>query len=111
MILPSLNFAYWPNSTSLDKNIQIRAVSLTGTVVGSLTSGFLSDKFGRRAVIRLGPLLLLIGAICCAEASAGFNNQTMAFLGWILFSQFLIGFGAGVEFTLSAVTAAEYDPL
>jgi MFS family permease len=108
MILPSLNFAYWPNSTSMDKNVEIRAVSLTGAVVGSLMSGFLSDKFGRRTIVRLGPLLLLGGAISCAEASAGFNNQTMAFLGWILFSQFVIGFGAGIEFTLSAVIAAEY---
>jgi PHS family inorganic phosphate transporter-like MFS transporter len=107
MILPSLNFVYWPNSKSLNKNIQIRAVALTGAIVGSLISGFLADKYGRRAVYRLGPLLLLTGAICSAEASAGFDNQTMAFLGWTLFAQFMVGIGAGTEFTMGAVTTAE----
>jgi PHS family inorganic phosphate transporter-like MFS transporter len=108
MILPALNFVYWPNATSLDKNYKVHLVGLAGAILGSSLAGTIADIFGRKQLYRLGPFLLLIGAIGLAGASAGFNNSTMSILGWILFWQFVLGIGVGVEWTLSGVISAEY---
>jgi MFS transporter, PHS family, inorganic phosphate transporter len=110
MILPALNFVYWPSATSLERNYQVHLVALAGAVLGALVAGRTADIFGRRNLYRLGPLLLLVGAIGLAGASAGFNNSTMSIFGWIIFWQILIGFGVGVEWTLSGVITAEYKP-
>lgn len=109
MILPALNFVYWPSSTSLARNYEVHLVTLTGAIFGSFIAGTMSDIFGRKQLYRLGPLTLLIGAIGLAGASAGFNNSTMSMLGWIIFWQFFTGAGIGVEWTLSGVISAEYD--
>src|SRR5882757_4061997 len=108
MILPALNFVYWPNATSLDKNYKVHLVALARAILGSSLAGIIADIFGRKQLYRLGPFLLLIGAIGLAGASAGFNNSTMSILGWILFWQFVLRIGVGVEWTLSGVISAEY---
>jgi PHS family inorganic phosphate transporter-like MFS transporter len=108
MILPALNFVYWPNATSLDKNYMIHLVALAGALLGSLLAGIIADIFGRKQLYRLGPFLLVIGAIGLAGASAGFSNSTMSILGWIILWQFHLGIGIGVEWTLSGVISAEY---
>ncbi|PMD52972.1 MFS general substrate transporter [Hyaloscypha bicolor E] len=110
MILPALNFVYWPNATLLDKNYKVHLVALAGALLGSLLAGIIADIFGRKQLYRLGPFLLLIGAIGLAGASAGFNNSTMSILGWILFWQFFLGIGVGIEWTLSGVISAEFAP-
>jgi MFS transporter, PHS family, inorganic phosphate transporter len=109
MIIPALNFIYWPNASSLDENYQVHLVALAGTIIGALLAGPIADIYGRRQLYRLGPLLLLVGAVGLAGASAGFNNSTMSVFGWIIFWQILIGIGVGVEWTVSGVISAEYS--
>lgn len=59
--------------------------ALTGTVVGSLMWGVLSDRLGRRAAILLSSIMFIGTAIC------GF----MPTFGWNLFMCFLMGAAAG----------------
>ena len=110
MILPAWNFVYWPDVMSVEKNYQIHLVALAGTVIGSLLAGGIADMFGRRQMYQFGPLVLLVGTIGLSGASAGFNNSTMSMLAWLLFWQFVIGVGIGVEWTLTGVISAEYIP-
>jgi PHS family inorganic phosphate transporter-like MFS transporter len=107
VILPALNFVYWPSAVSLDKNYQLRLVGMTGSVLGSLLASVVADIFGRRQLYRFGPVALLVGAIGFSGSSAGFNNSSMSMLGWLLFWQFIIGVGIGVEWTSSAIISAE----
>ena len=60
-------------------------VALTGTTVGSLIWGVLSDRIGRRAAILLASILFMATSIC------GF----MPSLRWNLFMCFIMGLSAG----------------
>jgi len=60
-------------------------VGITGTVIGSFTWGWLSDRAGRRSSIILAGLLFTTTAIC--GAMPGFS--------WNLAMCFLMGIGAG----------------
>jgi len=108
IITPSLSFIYWQEEESLVRTSQIHSVALGGSIAGALLAGFMADYVGRRTVSKLGPTALLIGTIGLAGASAGFD--TMSMFGWIIFWQFVLGIGIGVQWTFSALISAEYDP-
>lgn len=60
-------------------------VALTGTTIGSIVWGVLSDRIGRRAAILLASILFMATSIC------GF----MPSLRWNLFMCFIMGLSAG----------------
>jgi PHS family inorganic phosphate transporter-like MFS transporter len=107
--MPSLAFIYWPEQSSSAQATQIRSVSLAGVVVGAILSGHSADRYGRRKIYGFGLFTLLIGILGIAQASAGFDNATMSFLGWFLFWQFLLGCGVGETITSTAILISEYS--
>jgi MFS transporter, PHS family, inorganic phosphate transporter len=109
VILPHLAFVYWPEDTSSIRTTQVQITTLVGAFIGSLISGFLADKFGRRKIYEIGLLIMMVSSLGLAEASAGFNDRTMTVFGWIIAWRFFAGFGIGWEWTLSAIITAEYD--
>ena len=75
-------------------------VALTGTTLGSLVWGLLSDRLGRRASILLASLLFIGTAIC------GF----MPSFGWNLLMCFLMGTSAGGMLPIVYALMAESVP-
>lgn len=61
--------------------------ALIGAAVGSLFSGSLSDKIGRKPVILLADLLFTIGAILMATAKT---------IGMLMFGRVIVGLGVGI---------------
>lgn len=105
--MPSLAFIYWPAEISTAHATQIRIATLAGVVLGALVLGHLADRVGRRKVQGFGFIITLISTIGTTQASAGFNNATMSFLGWLLFWRSVLGIGIGALYVSAAVVTAE----
>lgn len=75
--------------------------STVGVVIGTLSSGFLADRFGRRKVLIAGVTVFtfftLVGAI--------YTN-----IAWIIIMRFLGGLGAGCVFPLPYLMLTEISP-
>ena len=61
--------------------------ALIGAAVGSIFSGTLSDKIGRKPVILLADLLFTIGALLMAFAPS---------INFLMFGRVVIGLGVGI---------------
>jgi MFS transporter, PHS family, inorganic phosphate transporter len=103
---------------------------LTGSLLGQLIFGYLTDKFGRKRLYGVELLVVIFGTIGFVQCSAGYNNGSMSILGWIMFWRFFVGLGKrktktnisiydrlsnllsgiGAEYPLSAVITAESVP-
>ena len=59
---------------------------MMGAAVGSLFSGTISDKIGRKPVILIADVLFTIGAIMMAFAPS---------IGFLMFGRVVIGLGVG----------------
>lgn len=77
------------------------SVALWGTVVGALTAGPLSQRYGSREMLRITALLYLLSAVGCAFAPS---------LSFFLVSRFLGGLGIGGSSVLGPVYIAELAP-
>ena len=76
--------------------------ALIGAAVGSLFSGSLSDKIGRKPVILLADLLFTIGAILMATAKT---------IGMLMFGRVIVGLGVGIAAQIVPLYLAEVAPL
>ena len=75
--------------------------ALVGCILGTVLSGGLSDKFGRRRLLLLSGLLFTVSAIC-----TGLSNTFSAFICFRL----LGGVGIGLASNLSPMYIAEVSP-
>jgi MFS transporter, PHS family, inorganic phosphate transporter len=89
-----------------DHETAINAITLTGSLLGQLIFGFLTDKFGRKRLYGVELIVVIFGTIGFVQSSAGYNFS-MSILGWIMFWRFFVGLGIGAEHPLSAVITAE----
>ena len=76
--------------------------ALIGAAAGSLVSGSISDKIGRRPVILLADLLFTLGAVLMATA------KTIAFL---MFGRVVVGLGVGIAAQIVPLYLAEVAPV
>lgn len=106
-IMPALAFTYWPAENSNPHASQIRLTTLAGVIVGALVYGHSSDRIGRHRIFNFGLGTILISSLGTVQASAGFNNAAMSFLGWFLFWRLILGFGIGAVFVSAAVITSE----
>jgi MFS transporter, PHS family, inorganic phosphate transporter len=107
VILPSLVFVYWTEDTSGDHETAINCITLAGSLLGQLIFGYLADRFGRRKLYGLELIVVIFGTLGMVQSSAGYNQQSMSILGWIMFWRFFVGLGIGAEYPLSAVITTE----
>ena len=70
--------------------------------------GYAADRLGRRKLYGLELMVVIFGTLGMCQSSAGYNNGSMNVLGWIMVWRFVVGFGIGAEYPLSAVITAEY---
>jgi MFS family permease len=69
-----------------------------GRLVANFPAGVLSERYGRRPFLCLGPALIAVGAVGAALATS---------FDWLLVWRFVQGFGSGVYMTVSATILVE----
>ncbi len=74
--------------------------SLLAAFLGALTLGRLADLIGRKTIYGIEAALMAVGALACAFAPD---------FTWLLMFRFILGFGIGGDYPMSAVLMSEYS--
>lgn len=85
---------------SLSEGIVVSSI-LVGAMFGSITSGLLSDRYGRRKIIMAAAVVFCIGAIGSATASG---------IGVLVTSRIILGIAVGGSSTLVPMYLSELAP-
>ena len=86
----------------------ITASSIFGAMVGQLVLGFLADNLGRRRLLLVSGGLTIAGALGSACAF-DFGDDHVGIWALLIFWRFVMGFGIGGEYPLSAAHTAEHS--
>jgi putative MFS transporter len=87
--------------STIPQNLQFLSLTFVGMTIGSLITGFLGDKFGRRFTYQVN--LLIFGLASFAAAFAQDMNQLIA-------CRFVQGLGLGAEIVVGYSTLTEFVP-
>src|SRR3954464_15003013 len=87
--------------TTAPQNLQFISLTFVGMTVGSLITGFVGDKYGRRFTYQVN--LLVFGLASLAAAFAQDMNQLIA-------CRFVQGLGLGAEIVVGYSTLTEFVP-
>ena len=90
----------WPDITDNQRDL-IVSMALIGAAIGSLFSGTLSDKIGRKPVIMIADALFTIGAIMMAYAPT---------INFLMAGRVVIGLGVGAAAQIVPLYLAEVAP-
>jgi len=84
----------------------LSSLGFAGTVVGMLTFGYISDKFGRKfgMMTATGIVALFSGL---SAASSGAHGSVGGLLSMLSAMRFLLGIGVGAEYPCGSVSASE----
>jgi sugar porter (SP) family MFS transporter len=77
------------------------SIVLAGAIVGALTGGRLSDRFGRRATLFATSVVFILGAIVCAAAPS---------IAVLVIGRVIVGLGIGLACTTVPVYISEVAP-
>lgn len=87
--------------STLAQNAQFVSLTFAGMVVGAFTTGFLSDRFGRRFSYRFNLAIFGLASIAAAFAPS---------MGVLILIRFIIGVGLGAETVVGYATLTEFAP-
>ena len=87
--------------SSLPQNLQFLSLTFVGMTLGSLVTGFIGDRFGRRFTYQVN--LLIFGLASLAAALAQDMTQLIA-------CRFVQGLGLGAEIVVGYSTLTEFVP-
>jgi len=87
--------------TTAPQNLQFISLTFVGMTLGSLITGFIGDRFGRRFTYQVN--LLIFGLASLAAAFAQDMNQLIA-------CRFVQGLGLGAEIVVGYSTLTEFVP-
>jgi MFS transporter, putative metabolite:H+ symporter len=87
--------------STLPQNLQFLSLTFVGMTLGSLVTGFVGDRFGRRFTYQVN--LLVFGLASLAAALAQDMNQLIA-------CRFVQGLGLGAEIVVGYSTLTEFVP-
>src|SRR5499425_1425569 len=87
--------------STLPQNLQFISLTFVGMTIGSLITGFVGDKFGRRFTYQIN--LLIFGLASLAAAFAQDMTQLIA-------CRFVQGLGLGAEIVVGYSTMTEFVP-
>lgn len=101
IIAPAILFLPGSLTLSTFETAAIVSIILVGATVGSLVSGLLADRLGRRRVLALNNTVMLSAAVMA----------TLGESSWLLFvSRFILGLGVGVASVVPALYITEMAP-
>src|SRR5689334_3676730 len=87
--------------STLPQNLQFISLTFVGMTIGSLVTGFVGDRFGRRFTYQIN--LLIFGLASIAAAFAQDMNQ-------LIICRFVQGLGLGAEIVVGYSTLTEFVP-
>ena len=87
--------------STLPQNLQFISLTFVGMTIGSLITGFVGDKYGRRFTYQVN--LLIFGLASLAAAFAQDMNQ-------LIVCRFVQGLGLGAEIVVGYSTLTEFVP-
>src|SRR5438105_15210382 len=87
--------------STLPQNLQFISLTFVGMTIGSLVTGFVGDRYGRRFTYQVN--LLVFGLASIAAAFAQDMNQLIA-------CRFVQGLGLGAEIVVGYSTLTEFVP-
>src|SRR3954451_19782311 len=87
--------------STLPQNLQFISLTFVGMTIGSLITGFVGDKYGRRFTYQIN--LLIFGLASFAAAFAQDMNQ-------LIVCRFVQGLGLGAEIVVGYSTLTEFVP-
>ncbi len=87
--------------STVPQNLQFLSLTFVGMTIGSLVTGFVGDKFGRRFTYQAN--LLVFGIASLAAAFAQDMNQ-------LIICRFVQGLGLGAEIVVGYSTLTEFVP-
>src|SRR4051812_30214161 len=87
--------------STLPQNLQFISLTFVGMTIGSVLTGFLGDKYGRRFTYQVN--LLIFGLASFAAAFAQDMNQ-------LIVCRFVQGLGLGAEIVVGYSTSTEFVP-
>jgi len=87
--------------STVPQNLQFLSLTFVGMTIGSLVTGFVGDRFGRRFTYQIN--LLIFGLASLAAAFAQDMNQLIA-------CRFVQGLGLGAEIVVGYSTLTEFVP-
>src|SRR3954465_14257040 len=87
--------------STLPQNLQFISLTFVGMTIGSLITGFVGDKYGRRFTYQVN--LLIFGLASFAAAFAQDMNQ-------LIVCRFVQGLGLGAEIVVGYSTLTEFVP-
>src|SRR5437868_10933386 len=87
--------------STLPQNLQFISLTFVGMTIGSLVTGFLGDRFGRRFTYQVN--LLIFGLASLAAAFAQDMDQ-------LIICRFVQGLGLGAEIVVGYSTLTEFVP-
>eukprot|EP00047_Mylnosiga_fluctuans_P007128 m.251292 g.251292 ORF g.251292 m.251292 type:complete len:421 (-) comp17147_c0_seq1:341-1603(-) len=82
----------------------VASTALWGAVAGQVFFGSIADYVGRRRIFIITPILVIVGAILSALA---FDSSTFTIYQQLALYRFILGFGVGGEYPLSATYSSE----
>ncbi|KAK1666157.1 hypothetical protein QYE76_054316 [Lolium multiflorum] len=94
-----------PGTLPLNINNAVVGVALVGTLMGQLVFGYFGDKLGRK---RVYGITLVLMAACAIGSGLSFGSTHRSVIGTLCFFRFLLGFGIGGDYPLSATIMSEY---
>lgn len=109
IVKPMIAVLYYPylnGKLPLTTDLWLTGTALAGTFCGQVFFGFLGDKLGRKKVYLVTLMLMIaatIGQALSAQPLKGVGVVTI-----ICFWRFILGFGIGGDYPLSATIMSEY---
>ncbi|KAK9805161.1 hypothetical protein WJX72_002836 [[Myrmecia] bisecta] len=110
VVKPLIAIIYYPHLNGklpLTADLWLTGIALAGTLCGQVFFGILGDRLGRKKVYLL-TLMLMIGATIGQSLSAS-PLQGVGVMTIICFWRFVLGFGIGGDYPLSATIMSEYS--
>src|SRR5438046_1639961 len=101
-----LAIVYWEGSIPPSQEKSINLAPLIGTLIGQITFGVLADRYGRQGVYGIVLIIMMIATVGLALSSEG-TLGSIDILPFLIVWRFLLGFGIGGDFPLSAAITAE----
>ncbi|KAL1411325.1 glycerophosphoinositol permease [Vanrija albida] len=94
----------WMDPTKTENRSLLSSMGFAGMVIGMISFGFISDKFGRKPGMFLTTAIIFVFMILMA-ASSGPTPQVL--INCLIAFRFLVGIGIGGEYPCGSTAAAE----